>query len=64
MATTIRRDDSGDHGPGQQRQTEEQMQSQRATDDLGQVGGHRHQLGLDPVGDPGPPGKSVPQGGR
>ena len=38
----------GDQRAGQHRHADQQLQSQRAADDLGQVGGHGHQLGLRP----------------
>ena len=49
------RHDAGDHAAGQQRQVEEQIQGDGSADHLGEIGGHRHQLGLQPVGQPTTP---------
>ena len=43
----------GDHAADQQRQIEQQVQRDRAADDLGEIGCHGDQFGLQPVGDPG-----------
>ena len=44
-------DDGGDEARGEQRDAEQQVQRDRRADELGQVGGHRDQLGLDPQAD-------------
>jgi hypothetical protein len=41
-------DDRGDDPGGQQRDAEQEVQRDRGADELGQVGGHGDQLGLDP----------------
>jgi len=41
--------DAGDDATDRQRPIEEQLECDCATDDLGNVGGHRDQLGLQPV---------------
>jgi hypothetical protein len=43
------RNDTRDHAARQQGEAEQEVQRNRAADDFGQVGGHRHQLGLQPV---------------
>ena len=44
---------AGDHAADQQRQVEQQVQRDRATDDFGEIGCHGDQFGLQPVGDAG-----------
>ncbi len=53
---------TGEHRPGQQRQTEQQVERDCAADHLGQVGGHRHQLRLSPVRQPPRAGHPLAQG--
>jgi hypothetical protein len=43
----------GDRPAEQQWQPEQEVQSDRTADHLGHVGGHRHGLGLHPIGQPG-----------
>jgi hypothetical protein len=40
------RHDAGDHAAGQQVQVEEEVQRDGTAHHLGEIGGHRHQLGL------------------
>ena len=47
------RNHSGDDAADHQRQVEQQMQRNRSTDDLGEIGCHGDQFGLQPVGDAG-----------
>ena len=44
---------AGDDATDQQRQVEQQVQRDGAADDLGEIGCHGDQFGLQPVGDPG-----------
>ena len=44
------RDRAGDDAAPQQRDAEQQVERDRAADHLGDVGRHRHELGLQPVG--------------
>ena len=46
------RDDADDAAPGQQRQAEEQVEGDRPSDHLGQVGRDGDELGLEEEGDP------------
>ena len=55
-------DGDGDQRADDQRQVEEELQGEGPADDLGDVGGHGHQLGLHPVRQPGPaPGAGADQ---
>ena len=42
------RDHAGDEPGGQERNAEEEIEAERRTDELRDVGRHRHRLGLDP----------------
>ena len=48
QAQQAERDDPGDDPAGEQRDLEEQVERDRPADDLGEVGGDGHQLGLHP----------------
>ena len=44
------RDAAGDEAAPQERHAEQQVEGDGPADDLGEVGGHRHEFGLQPVG--------------
>ncbi len=50
---------AGDQAGGEERDAEEQVEPERGADDLGDVGCHRHQLGLQPEADRGAPGEGL-----
>ena len=50
---------TGDQPAEQQRQVEQQVERDGAADHLGQVGGHRDGLGLQPVASAGPAGRAA-----
>ena len=49
------RDHAGDHGGGEERDAEQQLDADCCAEELREVGGHRDQLGLDPEADRGAP---------
>ena len=53
---------AGEQAGREQRDPEQQVEPERGADDLGDVAGRRHDLGLDPEPDRGSPGEGVPAG--
>ena len=53
------RDHRREQAGGEQGHAEEQVQAEGGADELGDVGGHRHELGLDPQAPGHRPGKAL-----
>ena len=52
-------DHTGDQARGEKRNSEQQVQAERCAQELGDVGRHRHHLGLDPEADAHPPREAL-----
>ena len=54
------RDDRGDQAGREQRDAEDEVEPDGGADELGEIGGHRHDLGLQPQQHVSPPAEPVP----